>query len=689
MRTTSLFRVMMLLLLSILVLTSCHPATNISTFAPSITERADRTEITNTEAFTETITEMVSVPSETEATEATTLTPTQKQPTATPIVETRLSPDQWREWPVVPELTGREQAIYERGLSLGNEPTHFSKVGDCQAIKDVLMGIYDKPDRYILTAAQAYLQETIDNFAGSFDRDGQAVRGGYNAAAVLSPIWADPEICNPGEKPIECEYRIHKPSFVIISLEVWWEGRTVERYEDYMRQIIEFYIDKGVVPILSTKADNVEGDHRINLATARLAYEYHIPLWNFWLAVQPLPNHGIDPERDGFHISYDAWTVRSFTALQALDAVWRDVRDDGESEPEPTPARTEPEETFAEIVLTLSPLAQPVPLEKETWLFSMVQRHEEDTRSAGVYAYSPSDKALYQVLEAGYDLEDVSTSGSSLLVSNGSQLYSSNLAGDLQLLTDELARTNRGASAFWLPDGNRLICLTEEEEGRALWLVDPTSEAWERLAEGEISGIIPPTDNEVFFWYQGACDQESVCEDNSIWQTAAGKSSPFAEVNLAVFDSSGDTYAWVEGTEGNTIILYIHHVDQSTQDFLYLPGNHVVDFTWAPLDHRLSVLTVTRSDYTGKSSDARIFIVDAETMSQLEYVGFPGLNPNAYWDDSAENLLLTSTLSNEDGYQLFFRQMDLTSGLYDTLDGDITIQSADFITIDKLFWIFP
>jgi hypothetical protein len=104
---------------------------------------------------------------------------------------------------------------------------------------------------------------------------------------------------------------------VFISFEVWWEDRTAEEYEKYMRQIIETVIAHGAVPILATKADNVEGDHSINFTTASLAYEYDIPLWNFWLAVQPLPNHGLDTERnDRFHISTDAWNTRFF-GLQA------------------------------------------------------------------------------------------------------------------------------------------------------------------------------------------------------------------------------------------------------------------------------------------------------------------------------------------------------------------------------------
>jgi hypothetical protein len=102
-----------------------------------------------------------------------------------------------------------------------------------------------------------------------------------------------------------------------------------------MRQILDTLLAQNVVPILSTKGDNLEGDHRINQTIACLAQEYDLPLWNFWSAIQPLPNHGL--QRDLEHLTYgitdfddpdamqSAWTVRNLTALQALDAVWRNV----------------------------------------------------------------------------------------------------------------------------------------------------------------------------------------------------------------------------------------------------------------------------------------------------------------------------------------------------------------------------
>lgn len=269
---------------------------------------------TDTPAPTPTITETPLPPTLTFTPEPT--------PTATP--DLRLNPALWKQWPVIPTLSARAKEIYRQGIALGNDPRAFSKVGDCQSIKEAFMGLFDLEDRYTLSAEHQNLAEAIEYFKGHFNTDGQAVKGGFNAAAVLSPMWADPEFCEAGEIPLDCELRLTKPAFIFVRLEIWWDGRTPEQYEGYMRKIIETAIVHGTVPILATKADNVEGDHSLNLTTAKLAYEYDIPLWNFWLAVQPLPYHGMDPERnDGFHISYEAWNVASYGGLETLDTLWR------------------------------------------------------------------------------------------------------------------------------------------------------------------------------------------------------------------------------------------------------------------------------------------------------------------------------------------------------------------------------
>lgn len=263
------------------------------------------------------------------------VTPTQTI-TATATPDLRLDPEDWQEWPVVPTVSAKAWAIYAAGLELGTDPAHFSKVGDCQSITPYFLSIFDHPEQYRLGPDYDHLQEAIDHFSGSFARDSVATSGGMNVAAVLSPYWADESRCKSGESPLACELRLNQPSIVLISMEEsWGRNNKVENYEKYMRQVIETVIESGAVPVLATKADNLEGNHLINQAIARLAYDYDIPLWNFWLAVQPLPSHGL--LEDGFHLThglnfYDesrnlkqAWPVRNLTALQVIDAVWRQL----------------------------------------------------------------------------------------------------------------------------------------------------------------------------------------------------------------------------------------------------------------------------------------------------------------------------------------------------------------------------
>jgi hypothetical protein len=255
-----------------------------------------------------------------------TLSPT-NQPTPRPT----LGPDDWQNLPVIPtEISQRVREIYQQGLGMGNDPTHFSKLGDCQNIPTYFLAIYDNPDLYTLGEQYSDLQETIDFFAGSWSRESKSVKGGFNVASVFNPIFSDKEVCEKNESPLACELRLHKPSIVLISMEEWWNG-DVPKYETYLRRIVETVIEHGAVPVLATKADNLEGDHEINRAIANLAYEYELPLWNFWAAVQPIPAHGL--QKDGFHLTNGindftsstqlkrGWVQRNLTALQVLDAV--------------------------------------------------------------------------------------------------------------------------------------------------------------------------------------------------------------------------------------------------------------------------------------------------------------------------------------------------------------------------------
>lgn len=241
--------------------------------------------------------------------------------TATP--DTRLLPYQWRYWPVIPEISSFARELYLTGIAMENDPSTFSKIGDCQSEPAVFFGIYDDPN-LVFTGSNINFQTTLDQFSGSFSRDSVAVVNGMTVASVFSPLWAQNSNCEGNESPLACEIRLHNPSIAIISLGTNWPAGALADFEINLRRIVEFNISEGVLPVLATKADFADEDNLINLAMATVAYEYDIPLWNFWLTVQHLPNHGIDPEQKGgsIYLIPDAWDIKSYTGLQILDQIW-------------------------------------------------------------------------------------------------------------------------------------------------------------------------------------------------------------------------------------------------------------------------------------------------------------------------------------------------------------------------------
>jgi hypothetical protein len=247
----------------------------------------------------------------------------------------RLPPERWQDWPVVPEkISAATRAIYQRGQLLGNNANAFSKIGDCESTPTWFLGPFDgKPADYSL-GPYTDLNEVIQAFHGSFGRTSLAAGRGFSSANALAPLWADHKSCQANETPLACEVRVQQPAYALVMLgtnDVYHQ----DVFEKNMHTIIDFLIEKGVIPILATKADNLEGDGAVNETIARLAYEYDLPLWNFWRAVQPLPDHGL--QEDGSHLTWagpyfddpirmqSAWPWRNLTALQVLETVRRGV----------------------------------------------------------------------------------------------------------------------------------------------------------------------------------------------------------------------------------------------------------------------------------------------------------------------------------------------------------------------------
>jgi hypothetical protein len=220
---------------------------------------------------------------------------------------------------VIPTISENALDIYLTGLAAGTDPKLFTIVGDCQNIPGGSLFRKVNWDDFTLPAEFAYLESTVEYFRSIWSREPVTVDGGFIPASMFSTYWTDVTRCDPIETPLECEFRLNNASVVLIGLGSDQKPGTGEDFDYYMREIVEFIIAKGALPILATDAYPTEDGFPLNQIVAQIAYEYDIPMWNFWAAVQDLTNKGL--KEDNFHISAEAFAVRRITGIQVLHAV--------------------------------------------------------------------------------------------------------------------------------------------------------------------------------------------------------------------------------------------------------------------------------------------------------------------------------------------------------------------------------
>lgn len=618
-------------------------------------------------------------------------------PNPTGVPENRLPPEQWQQWPVVPVATARAIEIYRTGQNMGLDPHAFSKVGDCQSVKASFMGFFDIPERYSLGNDYSYLQRSIDNFSGHFNTDGQAVKGGFNAAAVLSPLWADPNVCLAGESPLECELRVNKPIIVVVSLEVWWDGRTPQQYETLMRRILDTIIAHGAVPILATKADNVEGDNSLNLSTAKLAEEYDLPLWNFWAAVQPLPAHGLDLNRnDGFHISTEAWNTRSFTGLEALDSVWR-----GLLKAAPTVAATRSVELTAtpgaiptsvqNLASTPTATAGPTPAGGSNRIvFGLAQRQGEAYQHLGVYLLDLGTRQTKQVFGSGVHFQSASPDGKYLLVSEGSSLYRTNVDGAFPLKLTDSFYAFGNTDAIWLPDGRIAAVLTKPGGTKITILLADGKAAGELpISNGSPVEIYPTSDEKHVYWEDGSCSSMGVCQLNGAWVTSLDGSLNKAVAGIVhpALAPDGDLIASgvPAGQDQNKLVFALP--DGTNPRSYPLPGNLLVDYSWSPKRDELAIVEAIRDDYSGKVSGNRNFVVDPHTLAVSEYPQSNLLNPRVLWSPDGSTLFWMGTIPTDKGFGIGSSLVDRTSKQVIDMGGAIDQTSPNYLVVLNADWL--
>jgi hypothetical protein len=247
--------------------------------------------------------------------------------------------DNWKDWPILPVISDHAKAIYVQGLQLGTNPNRFTVFGDCQSMPNIFMARYDQ-DKELVAQMPVHLQETIHQFLGSFQISDPTVWPGTDFASELVSSWIEYErstmeesirndprfnfgFCKENESPLDCILRVRNPSIVLINLGTHYEVRNY----GYLTDMLQKLIDHGVLPILSFKADNKEGDNRLNQEIAQAAIEFDLPVWNFYRAASSLPDNGLkqSPDNHNIYLTDEGLELHRYSALQALDSVWRQL----------------------------------------------------------------------------------------------------------------------------------------------------------------------------------------------------------------------------------------------------------------------------------------------------------------------------------------------------------------------------
>ncbi len=249
--------------------------------------------------------------------------------------------------------TERLAEIFALGESLGNRADVFTTIGDSNTTNgDFLQPIGLHRGDQCQWGDYEDLRDTVDFFstspdgddANSFTHESIAAFRGFTSAAVLDPFWATNSLCEGGESPLMCEYRVVRPSVAVMML----GGRdvlalTADDYRQSISEIVETSIAQGIIPILTTfvvladRADVYPLSLEMNMVLLDIAEEYEVPLINLWAAASELPDHGIGPDhshlkaRVGDFCNFSGvetelgGTLRNLLTLQALDAVRSNV----------------------------------------------------------------------------------------------------------------------------------------------------------------------------------------------------------------------------------------------------------------------------------------------------------------------------------------------------------------------------
>lgn len=219
---------------------------------------------------------------------------------------------------VLPGISDAMREVYQHGIDLGNHPEVITKIGDSLSASEHYLTIMHLPGYEL--GPYDFLADTVEFFGPSMADPSVASEIGLSTYGVFDPMWADDDLCEPNESPIECELRRKQPSIAFILFgpnDV--RAMTADEYAEQMTLLIETCLEHGTIPVLSTFSADPDEEFwwqsiGFNQVLVDLAAEYEVPLMNLWAAARILPKYGLD--QDKVHLKQSGYETLQYRGGQ-------------------------------------------------------------------------------------------------------------------------------------------------------------------------------------------------------------------------------------------------------------------------------------------------------------------------------------------------------------------------------------
>jgi len=359
----------------------------------------------------------------------------------------------------------------------------------------------------------------------------------------------------------------------------------------------------------------------------------------------------------------------------------------------PPPPTIQPEDTISPETPTMVPTEAPYPVPTgEFFYYGLRERLGEGYADLGVFRFDLKTSELEKIAPEGWNLQDVSPNGSRLLINQGSQLYTVYLDGSGSRMISGQLYDYGTRGAAWNTDGSGIVFVLSGVSGTVLVRSNPDGSELEELGSPgdspiEIEGITPGGD---VFWQKGTCSDQGVCSREGSYRTTAetaGSSQPLEGMDRLKLSPDGSRIAYAFENDQGKSSLGVAASDLSSKTAIALPGDLLGDFSWSPDGVRIAVVRLDRSDYSGRVSGTRNFVVDTKSGSTREFAESEGLLGRVLFSPDGSKLLLWSTIQKVDGYEVVMNFLDLAPESLSRLPDSDNLNNSNFPLLTNSYWV--